>query len=132
MNFVARVVAPVAVIALALTVSGRAVGDDAQAVVAEIEAHNKAFLTAYENGQLGKMKSEIKKAIALGEKNKLTSEPTLADSYVLAAILEIDGNENTAAGVKYFQKALKIKPDVAIPKGMATSPVKLALKQARG
>jgi DNA repair exonuclease SbcCD ATPase subunit len=135
MKFASRIVALVAIaLAVAPTVAGRVQAADAQAVTAEIEAHNKAFLSAYENGQVGKMKSEVKKAIALGEKNGLASDPAnpiMADTYVLAAILEVDVNENTAAGVKDFQKALKIKPDVAIPKGMATSPVKLALKQAK-
>jgi len=55
----------------------------------------------------------------------------MADTYVLAAILEVEGNENAKAGVRDFVKALKIRPDAAIPKGMATSPVKAALKQAR-
>jgi hypothetical protein len=127
----ARFAAPIAIAALALAYAGSTDAADSQAVVAEIEAHNKAFLAAYENGQLGKMKSEVKKAIALGEKNGLSGEAVMADTYVLAAILEVDGNENTGAGVKYFQKALKIKPDVAIPKGMSTTPVKLALKQAK-
>ena len=69
--------------------------------------------------------------MSLGEKNGLGADPVMADTYVLAAILDVDGNEDTKAGVRDFVKALKIRPDVAIPKGMATSSVKLALKQAR-
>jgi hypothetical protein len=111
----------------------------ADGVVAQIETHNKNFLAAYEKGATAKMKTEIGKSVALGEKNGLGDKPDakpddkalMADTYVLAAILEVDGNENRAAGVRDFVKALKLKPDVAIPQGMATSPVKAALKEAR-
>jgi hypothetical protein len=124
-----KVSVSVTAVVLALATSAR--GADTKAVVAEIEAHDKAFLAAYENGETKKMKSEIGKAIALGEKNGLGSEAVMADTYVLAAILDVDGNEDAKTGVRDFVRALKIKPDVGIPKGMATSPVKAALKQAR-
>jgi hypothetical protein len=130
-----RVVAPVALASvlavLVLTAGTRARAADAKAVAAEIEAHDKAFLAAYENGETKKMKAEIGKAISLGEKNGLGSDAVMADTYVLAAIFNVDGNDDAKAGVRDFVKALKIKPDVAIPRGMATSPVKAALKQAR-
>jgi hypothetical protein len=102
---------------------------------AQIAAHNKNFLAAYEKGETAKMKTEIGKSLALGEKNglaeKADDKALMADTYVLAAILEVDGNENRPAGVRDFVKALKLKADVAIPQGMATSPVKAALKEAR-
>ncbi|HVZ71263.1 MAG TPA: hypothetical protein VHJ20_02715 [Polyangia bacterium] len=117
---------------LAAALGGAARAADA---VAEIEAHDKAFLAAYEKGETAKMKSAIGKAVATGEKNHVGDKPAgagvMADTYVLAAILEVDGNENHAAGVKDFVKALKLKPDVAIPQGMSTSSVKAALKEAR-
>ena len=118
-------------IVVAVTLEARAHAADTKAVVAEIEAHDKAFLAAYDNGELKKMKSEIGKAVSLGEKNGLGSDAVMADTYVLAAIYDVDGNDDAKGGVRDFVKALKIKPDVAIPKGMATSPVKAALKQAR-
>jgi hypothetical protein len=124
-----RVVSTVAVLLLALGASVRAA--DKKAVVTEIEAHDKAFLAAYENGETKKMKAEIGKAVALGEKNGLGSDAVMADTYVLAAVFDVDGNDDEKAGVRAFVKALKIKPDVSIPRGMATSPVKAALKQAR-
>jgi len=117
-------------LALAFTLAASARAAEPK-VVAEIEAHDKAFLAAYENGETKKMKSEIGKAVALGEKNGLASDPMMADTYVLAAIFDVDGNDNAKAGVRDFVKALKLKADVAIPKGMATSGVKAALKQAR-
>ncbi|HVU50206.1 MAG TPA: hypothetical protein VHL80_05950 [Polyangia bacterium] len=118
-------------LALALALRGEARAADSKAVIAEIEGHDKAFLSAYENGETKKMKSEITKAVALGEKNGLGSDAVMADTYVLAAIFDVDGNDDGKAGVRDFVKALKIKPDVAIPKGMATSGVKTALKQAK-
>ncbi|HEV3031701.1 MAG TPA: hypothetical protein VG319_08645 [Polyangia bacterium] len=129
MNRSVKIAAPVTVAVLAFALGARAA--DTKPIVAKIEASDKAFLAAYENGDTKKMKSEIAKAVSLGEKNGLGSDPVMADTYVLAAILEVEGNENAKAGVRDFVKALKIRPDVAIPKGMATSSVKLALKQAR-
>jgi hypothetical protein len=127
-----RFAVPMIAVAFALVVAPSAPARAADAkVVAEIEGHDKAFLAAYENGETKKMKSEIAKAVSLGEKNGLGADPVMADTYVLAAILDVDGNEDAKAGVRDFVKALKIRPDVAIPKGMATSPVKAALKQAR-
>jgi hypothetical protein len=124
-----KIAVPVTAVVLAFAVGAHAT--DTKAAVAEIEAHDKAFLAAYENGETKKMKSEIAKAVSLGEKSGLGADPVMADTYVLAAILEVDGNENTKAGVRDFVRALKIRRDVAIPKGMATSPVKAAFKQAR-
>jgi hypothetical protein len=118
------------VLALVLALAKAARAADTKAV-AEVEAHDKAFLTAYENGETKKMKTEIAKAVSLGEKGGLGADPVMADTYVLAAIFDVDGNDNAKAGVRDFVKALKIKPDVAIPKGMATSGVKAALKEAR-
>jgi len=129
MNRSMKIAAPVTVAVLAFALGARAA--DTKPIVAKIEASDKAFLAAYENGDTKKMRSEIAKAVSLGEKNGLGSDPVMADTYVLAAILEIESNENAKAGVRDFVKALKIRPDVAIPKGMATSSVKLALKQAR-
>jgi hypothetical protein len=129
MNRSVKIAAPVTVVVLVFALGARAA--DTKPIVAKIEASDKAFLAAYENGDTKKMKSEIAKAVSLGEKNGLGSDPVMADTYVLAAILEVEGNENAKAGVRDFVKALKIRPDVAIPKGMATSSVKLALKQAR-
>jgi hypothetical protein len=110
--------------------SGNARAADA-ALTSQLEAQTQAFTAAYEDGDVPKMKAAVKKAVALGEKNGLAADPAMVDTYVLAAILEADGNENAAASVKYFVKALKLKPDLKIPQGMGTSTVKAALKQAR-
>jgi colicin import membrane protein len=126
-----RVLRLVPMLAFALALGAEARAADTKAVVAEIEAHDKAFLAAYENGETKKMKTELAKAVALGEKNGLGSDAVMADTYVLAAIFSVDGNDDAKAGVREFVKALKIKADVAIPKGMATSGVKAALKQAK-
>jgi len=127
----ARVTVAITVVAFAVGEAGAARAADAQAAAAQVAAHNKAFIAAYEAGNTNKMKSESAKAVALGEKNGLVGNAVMADAYVLEAILEVDGKDNTPAGVRAFGKALKIKPDVAIPEGMATSSVKAALKQAR-
>jgi len=72
------------------------------------------------------MKSAIGKAVALGEKNGLGDKPEgkelMADTYVLAAVFEADGNENKAAAVSAFVKALKLKEKVAIRRAWGPRP----------
>jgi len=62
------------VLALVLALAKAARAADTKAV-AEVEAHDKAFLTAYENGETKKMKTEIAKAVSLGEKGGLGADP---------------------------------------------------------
>jgi hypothetical protein len=101
------------------------------AVVAQIEAGNTAAKAAYEAGDFKKMKSLLAKTAALGEKKGLGGDAAMADTYVLFAILHVEGDEDGAGGVRDFTRALTLRGDVQIPKGMATTPVKAALKKAR-
>jgi hypothetical protein len=126
-----KVVAPLGGLLLSLfAAQGRVVAADQEDVLDQIEARNKAAASAYEAGSFDKMKTAVLKAIALGEKNGLGKDPTLAKTYMLAAVLYVDGLEDRASGLRYFAKALKISPDIKIPSGMGTSPVKSAFKQA--
>jgi hypothetical protein len=116
------------VFSLAIARASRA-ADDPEA---QVEARNQAAIAAYEAGNFAKMKKELLKAVSIGEDAELDNSPVMARTYVLSAILQIEGNNDRDAGVRLFTKALKISADVQIPKGMATTPVKMALKQARG
>jgi hypothetical protein len=121
-------VAVALVVSLAVAGAGRA-ADDSEA---QVEARNQAAIAAYEAGNFAKMKKELLKAVSIGEDAELDNSPVMARTYVLSAILQIEGNNDRDAGVRLFAKAIKISADVQIPKGMATTPVKMALKQARG
>jgi ribonuclease E len=125
-----RVGVGVVLVLMAAAQSGRAA--DKAGVVAQLEAANKAAAAAYESGDFKRMKKEVAKAIRAGEKSALGAEPALAESYMLAGIVDVEGDENSAAGVRDFTKALAIRADAKIPQGMATTPVKLAFKKARG
>jgi hypothetical protein len=119
-----------AVVGVLLTFAAPEAGD-AQGVEDQIDTRNKAAIAAYEDGDFKKMKAQVTKAIAVGEQGG-GGTAALARAYVLAGVLQVDGLENKDAGVKLFVKALKIAPDIQIPPGMGTTPVKLAFKQARG
>ena len=131
MNLVVKAAVSIGILAVVLGAAGDVRAAQASAVVGQIRAHNKAFIAAYEAGNTNKMKSESAKSVALGQKKGLATNAVMADTYVLVAILDVEGKDDASAGVRDFGKALKIKSDVAIPEGMATSAVKAALKQAR-
>src|SRR4051794_29615184 len=66
---------------------------DQQKVADQIEARNKAAIAAYSAGNLDKMKSQLTKAISMGEEAGLGKNPALARAYLLTGVLEVDGNE---------------------------------------
>lgn len=127
--------AGVAVVSLgllvALAAAPRSAGAAEQKVFDQVTAKNKAAAAAYENGDFDKMKAQVLKAISLGEKGGLGGDAVLAESYMLAGVLYVDGLEQKDAAVRHFAKALKIAPDAAIPEGMGTKAVVAAFKEAR-
>jgi hypothetical protein len=129
MRFFVRVAAPALGLLLVLAARTSAAADATD----QIDARNKSAAAAYEAGNFDKMKSLLAKAIALGEdKESDAASSSLALTYMLEGVLQIDGLDQHDAGVRFFAKALKLAPDVQIPKGMATTPVKTAFKEAKG
>jgi hypothetical protein len=132
MRLSSRAVASAAVVAaaLALVAARDVAAADPQKIADQIDARNRAASAAYAAGDLDKMKAQLAKAVAMGEESGLTTSPALARAYLLTGVLQVDGNEDAAAGVRYFAKALRVKADVEVPTGMATKAVMSAFKQA--
>src|SRR5262252_7726372 len=103
---------------------------DEKKIEEQVQARNKAAITAYEAGNFEKMKAQLLKAIVLGEENGLATNPMMAQTYLLIGVWQAE-NEEKDASVRYFAKALAIAPDAQIPSGMGTTPVKKAFKEAR-
>ena len=75
------------------------------------------------------MKKQLLKALSIG-KDSLASDPIMARVYLHLGVLYVDGLDNRAVGVKYFGKALKIRPDIEVRSNMATKTVMAAFTEA--
>lgn len=99
-------------------------------VPARIKGQLAAARTAYSDGDMGKMKSLVQKAVALGESNHLTNDQVMAETYVLAGVVQVDLEKHDRA-VELFAKALKIRADIEPPDEMTTKEVRAAWKDAQ-
>ena len=92
-------------------------------------ALDDAATAAYSDGDFDKMKKQLMKALSIG-KDALASDPIMARVYLHLGVLYVDGLDNRAVGVKYFGKALKIRPDIEVRSNMATKTVMAAFTEA--
>ena len=120
----------VSVVSLFLLLAGRHAGAaDKEAQVKQVTALDDAATTAYSDGDFDKMKKQLLKALSIG-KDSLASDPIMARVYLHLGVLYVDGLDNRAVGVKYFGKALKIRPDIEVRSNMATKTVMAAFTEA--
>jgi hypothetical protein len=98
-------------------------------LVQQVTALDDAATSAYSDGDFDKMKKNLTKALAVG-KDALAKDPIMARVYLHLGVLYVDGLDNRAVGVKYFAKALKIRPDIELRSNMATKTVSAAFAEA--
>ena len=98
-------------------------------LVQQVTALDDAATSAYSDGDFDKMKKNLTKALAVG-KEALAKDPIMARVYLHLGVLYVDGLDNRAVGVKYFAKALKIRPDIELRSNMATKTVSAAFAEA--
>jgi hypothetical protein len=105
---------------------------DSDALLEQMTTLNAAALEDYSNGDFDKAKSRLLQAVALGKKDpNLQGHPMLARTYVHLGALYVDGIEDRKAGVGYFVKALKLKPDIEVTEALLTKSVQSAFDTAR-
>jgi hypothetical protein len=109
--------------------SPRARAADQQALVQQVTTLDDAATAAYSDGDFDKMKKQLLKALSIG-KEALATNPIMARVYLHLGVLYVDGLENRAVGMKYFGKALKIRPDIEVRSNMATKTVMSAFTEA--
>jgi len=102
---------------------------DKEGLVKQVTALDDAATSAYSDGDFDKMKKQLLKALSIG-KDALASDPIMARVYLHLGVLYVDGLDNRAVGVKYFGKALKIRPDIEVRSNMATKTVMAAFTEA--
>jgi hypothetical protein len=102
---------------------------DQQALVQQVTTLDDAATASYSAGDFDKMKKQLLKALGLG-KEALSTDPIMARVYLHLGVLYVDGLDNRAVGVKYFTKALKIRPDIEVRSNMGTKTVMAAFAEA--
>jgi len=75
------------------------------------------------------MRAEIAGALTLAKDKGLEKHATLAQTYVLLGVVEVE-DKHRDAGISAFVKALQISPAVEVPASMAKKPVKAAFAKA--
>ncbi|HEX2657039.1 MAG TPA: hypothetical protein VHU40_02150, partial [Polyangia bacterium] len=87
-------------------------------------------VAAFSDGDFKKTKSKLLEAVAIG-KEPLAGQPMLARTYLHLGVLYVDGLEDKASAIKYFQQALRINPDIQVTAAMATKTVTAAFEEAK-
>jgi hypothetical protein len=104
---------------------------DEQAIVQQMTALNQSAIEAYSDGDVDRAKSDLRKAVSLGEANNLADHPVMARTYLHLGIMHVDWFEDVAAGKRYFRRALEIAPDMRLTSALATKSAKAAFGEAR-
>jgi hypothetical protein len=106
---------------------------DQEALLRQMTAYNKNAVAAYSDGDFPKAKGQLLLAVGLAKKDPTLAEhPLMARTYIHLGVLYVDGFEDRKAGVKYFAKALKIRPDIQVSDALSTKTVKSAFQEASG
>ena len=105
---------------------------DQEALLQQMTNLNKGAIAAYSAGDFDKSKSQLLQAVALAKKDsELETHPLMARTFLHLGVVYVDGLEDRATGVKYFVKALKIRPDIELSRALATTTVKSAFEEAK-
>ena len=130
MHLAKRIVSLVFASSLLLLGAARNAAADAKEAMEQLKALNQSAASAYQDGDFEKTKSQLQEAITVAKENGLSSNRMMAQVYILFGVLKINEHKDTAAGVRYFAKAIDISPAVKIPPTMATKAVKAAFAKA--
>ena len=127
---VAKRIVSLAFVPLLMIGAARNAAADAKEAMEQLKALNQSAAAAYQDGDFDKTKSQLQEAITVAKENGLSSNRMMAQVYILFGVLKINEHKDTAAGVRYFAKAIDISPAVKIPPTMATKAVKAAFAKA--
>lgn len=129
----ARSIACIGGLLFFLAAARNSLAADQEAALNQITSLNKGAIAAYSDGDFDKAKRQLLQAAALGKKDsEIQNHPLMARTYVHLGVLYVDGLEERDAGVRYFVKALKIRPDIEVTQVLATKTVKSAFEEAKG
>ena len=111
---VAKRIVSLAFVSLFTLGAARNAAADAKEAMEQLKALNQSAASAYQDGDFEKTKSQLQEAITVAKENGLSSNRMMAQVYILFGVLKINEHKDTAAGVRYFAKAIDISPAVKI------------------
>jgi hypothetical protein len=100
-------------------------------VVQKIEALNKDALASFKAGDHDEAKSKLMDALVMGKKNDLDKHPVIASTYLDLGVVHSEGLKDYEKAQRYFGLALRIKPDIELPKALASDTVTSEFEKAR-
>ena len=120
-------------VSISLLASQPGMAADQDGLIQQMTSLNSAAITDYGAGDFDKAKSRLMEAVAIGKKDTaLQTHPMMARTYVHLGVLFVDGLEDRKAGIRYFQKALEIRPEITVTEEMSTKTVRSAFEEAGG
>jgi hypothetical protein len=125
---------PTALVALlcALIVAPRAFADiSADDVIAQMTQLNKDAVAAYQAKKFEDARKLLKQALDLAPTAALESHPITARTHIHLGIVLVAGLKQRDNGIKEFQQALGVQPDIGLTKSLVTPEVEDAFNEAK-
>jgi hypothetical protein len=121
----------VTALVLALAFSRPAAAQDPDAAVQRMIELNRKALTSFQGKDFEGAKNALLEAVTAGKDAGLTNDRMMARTYLHLGAVLVDGLKDRARGVRYFQLALKIRPDINITPSLVTPTLTEAFEQAK-
>jgi hypothetical protein len=123
--------APIFVTALALGAAAPAhAAEPSPEVLGKVTKLNKRAIDAYQKQDYDTAKDLLKQALDICNGAHLEHHPITARTEIHIGVLLIGGLKQHDAGIKHFQKALSIQPDIQITKSLVTPDLQDAFEEA--
>jgi hypothetical protein len=98
--------------------------------VEKVTALNKKALDEYKKRDYDSARALLKEALEICQSNNLDNHPIKARTHIHLGIVSIVGFKERDVGIKHFQKALQIQPDIKLTKQLATRDLQDAFEEA--
>jgi hypothetical protein len=107
----------------------RAAAEDAEAV-AKVTKMNKKAVEEYENLNFEEARRLLKEALDVCSASGLDKHPIKARTHIHLGVVILAGFKQRELGIKQFQKALEIQPDIKLTKSLANPEIQAAFDEA--
>lgn len=93
---------------------------EAASPFADIEQLKQEALAAFDGYAYRKGVAQLERALSLAAERNLSRNAEMADVHALLGIAAISGKSDTYRGIHHFVKALRLSPQVELPKNLVT------------
>jgi hypothetical protein len=103
-----------------------------EAALQQVVDLNKKALQLYARKDFNGAKETLLEAVVQGKEAGLGTHKMLARTYVHLGAVYVEGLKDRARGVRYFELALKIRPDIQLTPALTTPALEQAFAEAAG